>query len=133
MDGSRFDRLVVSLVTTGSRRRAVASVLVGALGLLSAQPNESAAKKKPCPPCKKRKAGKCKKTLPDGTACENGGSCLSGSCRAASVVPPPVESSGVLPVRGAMVSISVSTPPPCGVRIDRVGVRWCTLRVGPVS
>ena len=36
-------------------------------------------KKKPCPPCKKRKQGKCKGTLPDGSACP-GGSCRAGSC-----------------------------------------------------
>ena len=40
-------------------------------------------KKKPCPPCKKRKQGKCKAKLPDGTAC-SGGTCLNGSCRPAS-------------------------------------------------
>lgn len=36
-------------------------------------------KKKPCPPCKKRKQGKCKGTLPDGSACPSG-SCQAGSC-----------------------------------------------------
>jgi hypothetical protein len=36
-------------------------------------------KKKNCPPCKKRKNGKCKKTLPDGSACP-GGTCQAGSC-----------------------------------------------------
>jgi hypothetical protein len=35
--------------------------------------------KKPCPPCKKRKAGKCKKKMPDGAACP-GGTCQSGRC-----------------------------------------------------
>jgi hypothetical protein len=42
--------------------------------------------KKNCPPCKKRKHGKCKKKEPDGTACE-GGTCRGGSCVQA--VPPP--------------------------------------------
>ena len=40
--------------------------------------------KKPCPPCKKRKAGKCKKKLPDGAAC-TGGTCQSGSCVSTSI------------------------------------------------
>ena len=35
--------------------------------------------KKKCPPCRKRKKGKCKKRLPDGAACP-GGICRSGSC-----------------------------------------------------
>jgi hypothetical protein len=36
-------------------------------------------RKKRCPPCKKRKKGKCKGRLPDGSACP-GGICLSGNC-----------------------------------------------------
>ena len=36
-------------------------------------------KKKACPPCRKRKKGKCKGTLPDGAACP-GGTCQAGSC-----------------------------------------------------
>ncbi len=36
-------------------------------------------KPKACAPCKKRKQGTCKGTLPDGTACP-GGSCRAGSC-----------------------------------------------------
>ena len=47
---------------------------------------EGAIAKKKCPPCKKRKKGKCKKTLPDGTACA-GGTCQGGRCGA--TAPPP--------------------------------------------
>jgi hypothetical protein len=79
MDGSRFDRLTIRLMAPGSRRRALGGLLTGALGLLSTQTEHAAAKKKPCPPCKKRKAGKCKKKKPDGTVC-SGGTCQSGRC-----------------------------------------------------
>jgi len=94
MDGTHFDALARSLSTAGSRRRALGGLLVSALGLLGSQTEKaSAKKKKPCPPCKKRKKGKCKANLPDGTSCENGGSCLSGSCRPPAgpldVTPPP--------------------------------------------
>jgi hypothetical protein len=45
--------------------------------------------KKNCPPCKKRKDGKCKKNKPDGTVCE-GGTCQSGSCvQPVPPLPPP--------------------------------------------
>jgi hypothetical protein len=51
--------------------------------------DETEAKKKPCPPCKKRKKGKCKGKLPNGTACP-GGTCRTGSCQAISQPPPSV-------------------------------------------
>jgi len=44
-------------------------------------------KKKPCPPCKKRKKDKCKKNLPDGTVCA-GGTCQGGSCVTSSLPGP---------------------------------------------
>jgi hypothetical protein len=60
MDGSHFDRLVVSLTTTGSRRRVLVGLLAGALGLVGwsepdASAHDLAAK------CKK-KSGAAKKT-----------------------------------------------------------------------
>jgi hypothetical protein len=83
MDGSRFDTLTRSLSLAGSRRRALGGVLLGALSLLGSQTvQEAAKKKKPCPPCKKRKQGKCKKKLPDGTVCREG-TCQGGRCVAA--------------------------------------------------
>jgi hypothetical protein len=89
MDDSRFDTLTRSLTTAGSRRRALTTVLGGALGLVAAASlDDAVAKKKPCPPCKKRKKGKCKAKLPDGTAC-SGGACQGGSCVATAVVSPP--------------------------------------------
>ena len=79
MDHHRFDTLTRSLTTTGSRRRALTVALSGAFGVLGLVPADDAAAAKKCPPCKKRKQGKCKKTLPDGTAC-SGGTCQGGSC-----------------------------------------------------
>jgi hypothetical protein len=80
MDGSRFDKLTRSLSTAGSRRCALSAVLGGGLGIaLAASVVDEAAAKKKCPPCKKRKNGKCKKKKPNGTACP-GGTCQSGSC-----------------------------------------------------
>ena len=87
MDGVRFDALTRALTTFGSRRRALASAFGGALGIvLAASSVDEAAAKKKCPPCKKRKQGKCKKKKPNGTPC-TGGSCQDGSC-VATVVPP---------------------------------------------
>ena len=80
MDANHFDALARTLTTAGPRRRALTSLVSGALGLaLGASSTEDiAAKKKPCPPCKKRKRGKCKKA-PNGTGC-SGGTCQNGSC-----------------------------------------------------
>jgi hypothetical protein len=83
MDAEHFDRLTRSLMTPGSRRRALSALLGGCLGLLGAteigakKPNQ---KRRACPPCKKRKRGKCKGQLPDGTPCA-GGTCQGGMCQ----------------------------------------------------
>jgi hypothetical protein len=101
MDDSRFDSLARSLGTAGSRRRALGGLLAGTLGLLGSRTEHAAAKKKPCPPCKKRKQGKCKKKLPEGTGCTDssgrGGTCQGGSCVAAVAPPPPDPCAGQPP------------------------------------
>ena len=82
MDGSSFDALTCTLTAAGSRRRALTGLVSSTLGLAlgaSSIAEVVAKKKKPCPPCKKRKQGKCKKA-PDGTAC-SGGTCQNGQCR----------------------------------------------------
>src|SRR5918995_2170893 len=90
MDARRFDTLARIVSTAGSRRRAVATAVGGVLALLGlADPHDATAKKK-CPPCKKRKQGKCKKKKPDGTACPNG-ACQSGRCVATEPSPPPCQ------------------------------------------
>ena len=82
MDYHRFDTLTRSLISTGSRRRALAAALSGAFGVLGLVPADDATAAKKCPPCKKRKKGKCKKNKPDGTVC-GGGNCQGGRCLAA--------------------------------------------------
>jgi hypothetical protein len=93
MDGSRFDALSRALATGHSRRALtrVLSALAFSGTLARFGLTESAAKgkhhqrrgqaqgKRPCPPCKKRKKGKCKGLLPDGSACA-GGTCQAGTC-----------------------------------------------------
>ncbi len=84
MDGFAFDALTRTLTTAGSRRRALTGLVSGTLGLaLGASFIEDAAakKKKPCPPCKKRKKGKCKPKSA-GTPCKAfaGGVCQNGAC-----------------------------------------------------
>jgi hypothetical protein len=82
-DATRFDALTRSL---HSRRGALAalSTVLGLAQRSSWNEDAAAKKKKPCPPCKKRKQGKCK-PQPNGTTC-TGGNCQSGSCVA---TPPP--------------------------------------------
>jgi len=88
MDPNRFDSLTRSLSTLGSRRRALAATLGSVVGTLGVTRTAAKKKKKSCLPCKKRKKGKCKGSLPDGTACA-GGQCQGGSCVAAVIQPPP--------------------------------------------
>jgi hypothetical protein len=88
MDGKSFDVLVRRVLGRPSRRgmlRAGAGSLVTAAlaGRGLSAPDDVEAKKKPCPPCKKRKKGKCKGSLPDGTGCTNG-TCQGGRCIVAS-------------------------------------------------
>jgi hypothetical protein len=102
MDAPRFDALARSLSTTGSRRRALAAAVSGALGVLGrSAPDEATAAKSgkcqrtpgECERCKKgtcdRKNGKktCRKgkltPKAEGTPCASG-SCQSGRCVTAS-------------------------------------------------
>jgi hypothetical protein len=99
MDADRFDTLARSLTTPGSRRRALASAVGGALGVLGLrQPDPSARRGKCKPTCdecqkckkgdcekkngkKKCKTGKCKPKAA-GTPCTAfaGGQCQNGTC-----------------------------------------------------
>ena len=84
MDSDRFDTMTRILHNARARRNALVTLLglSGSVGFSLAE-TVAAKKKKSCPPCKKRKKGKCKKKLPDGAACA-GGTCQSGTC----VAPP---------------------------------------------
>lgn len=88
MDESTFDTLTRRLRLARSRRGTLGGLLIGALSLIGSQTEEAGAKKKKhCPPCKTRKKGTCKGTLPDGTVCD-GGTCQGGSC-IPPITPPP--------------------------------------------
>jgi hypothetical protein len=140
MDSARFDSLVRSLTTTGSRRRALTAALtlvVGALGSDRAQ----AKKKKACPPCKKRKKGKCKSTLPEGTACTDssggGGTCQRGSCVATTVPPCVPESAATTCTAGCgrpnnNCNQPVTCPCPSGLTclLNGTCARVCTGPIG---
>lgn len=89
MDAHAFDGLARTLATPASRRCAVGGMLAGTLALLSSEgEHASSKKKKPCPPCKKRKKGKCKGLLPDGSPC-SGGTCQGGACQPGVAPTPP--------------------------------------------
>jgi hypothetical protein len=146
MDGARFDSLARSLTAARSRRAALAAVLSGSLGLLGR--TETAAKKgktqKPCPPCRKRKQGKCKGTQPEGTGCTDGtgrgGTCQRGSCVAAVIPspgPPPAGCAGLscgavcctpppgLVVRGISCGLPPSPVCACELRLSDVCAAGC--------
>jgi hypothetical protein len=129
MDSARFDALARSLAITGSRRRALAVSLSGALGLLGlARPDAAtAAKSRKCRPkcaeCEKCQKGDCErkngkkvckrgkcKPKPDGTACAGGKSCQAGICACA-----------VAECSGACVDTR-SDPRDCGSCGKRCGV-----------
>jgi hypothetical protein len=83
MDSCRFDSLTRTLTTAHSRRGALTAALGGAVGIWGlVHPDEAAArKKKPCPPCKKRKKDRCKPKAA-GAPCTAfaGGVCQNGAC-----------------------------------------------------
>ena len=130
MDAERFDSLASSLAAVGSRRRALVAALGGVLGgvlgtTLGTAPSGGAGKrKKPCPPCKTRKQGTCKKKRPDGTACGNGGICQGGRCAAAaspvSSPPPPPPGSPPPPCQPQSPTITCGEDG-CGTRTDTCG------------
>ena len=101
MDGFRFDDLTRLLAVNRSRHELTRLfgrfTLSGSLALLRMADAEAKRKrKKACPPCKKRKQGKCKGNQPLGTPCEGGrcdgaGTCISpGGSRPAPAVCPSI-------------------------------------------
>src|SRR5262245_57115095 len=104
MDAGRFDALLRSLSAMPSRRAALRALAAAVGATFTSRmdfgiTDQAAAKgehrqrrseiqsKKSCPPCKKRKKGKCKGLLPDGSACA-GGTCQRGTCLADGPAPP---------------------------------------------
>ena len=80
MDAPHFDALARRLTIGLSRRGFGLLAILGLRRLAAPDPAAAKKKKKRCPPCKRRKKGKCKGALPDGAPCP-GGSCRGGSCR----------------------------------------------------
>lgn len=91
MDGSAFDHLTRTFNDAQSRRdvsRLLGGLAVGGpLMLLGDAESTAKKRKKPCPPCKKRKKGTCKANVADGTACDGGSNrvCEGGACVCAGV------------------------------------------------
>jgi hypothetical protein len=79
MDASHFDSLLRTFTEQRSRRRLPQALLGFALGTAIGMSSIEEAPAKKCPPCKKRKHGKCKKKKTDGKAC-SGGTCQHGRC-----------------------------------------------------
>jgi hypothetical protein len=122
MNESHFDALVRALSDGSATRRTLSRGLAGALmagGLIAFGWQDGDAKKR-CPPCRRRKKGKCRKSLPDGAGCP-GGTCQSGSCIAASTLPdtPPADpppASTPPPDSTECIAGDCPNPGPCKVR-----------------
>ncbi|MFT4036996.1 MAG: hypothetical protein QM692_02350 [Thermomicrobiales bacterium] len=76
MDSSHFATVARQFIT---RRTGFGLGLAALAGIPVSEAEGKTKRKKACPPCKKRKKGKCKRALPDGTACA-GGTCTAGQC-----------------------------------------------------
>jgi hypothetical protein len=124
MDGFHFDALARSLTTAGLRRRVLTGLAGGTLGIILgfSSLGDVAAKKKPCPPCKKRKKGKCKKK-PDGKACV-GGTCQSGRCVATAK---PLTCEGCAPGKTCLANYSCAKA--CTTHGECSGATLCSCSV----
>ena len=138
MDADRFDSLVRSLTTVGFRRRTLATVVTGAIGLLglAGADDVAAGKSGKCKPkcgecqtcdkgkCNKKngkkrcKKGKCK-AKGNGTGCSTG-TCQSGSC---------VASGGGVPLQSCTSNAECgveSNGAACACRTTSSGQQVCT-------
>ena len=69
-----------------SRRRLLAGLTSGLLAAGSSAFGTDEARARTCPPCRKKKRGRCKRKRPNGTPCGEAKSCQAGRC--APCVPP---------------------------------------------
>jgi hypothetical protein len=131
MDGSRFDAIARSLAESGSRRRLLAGLTTGAIGLVGVRAADAAVCRAPGERCRADAnccTGACAKDgkgrhrcdcqgAADGTACAHG-TCCAGACCAGSTVCGTVirfgEATEVASIveAGERVSIAGSGPPP---------------------
>ena len=98
MDESGFDALTRAFTNARSRRGALSALLGGTVGLLgladttARKHGSHRTTKKSCPPCQKRKHGKCRGKQPNDTVCQDAasrpGKCQDGSCVVSSDPPP---------------------------------------------
>jgi hypothetical protein len=79
MDHDRFDTLTRNLVRAASRRGLLSRFASSALAAMLFTPGDEAAAKS-CPPCRKKKRGRCRKKRPDGTPCGACRACQDGRC-----------------------------------------------------
>ena len=80
MNGIRFDALTHALTAVSPRRDHLRRLFAGLLlGLPLAIGNDEAEARR-CPPCWKRRKGKCRKKRRNGAPCGNGGRCRNGRC-----------------------------------------------------
>ena len=79
MDAKQFDSLTRSLYSWSTRRRLVAGLIGGLLAspLLGGAADVAARR---CPPCRRRKEGRCRKKRRNGTPCGVGKTCQRGRC-----------------------------------------------------
>ena len=124
MDADGFDALSRSLGDARSRRRTLSLALSGTLTLLGLVDSDETTAKKKCPPCKKRKQGKCKKKKPDGTACA-GGTCQSGRCVA--TAPPTLPCGGC--AAGKICLANNSCAKACTTQGECNGAALCSCSV----
>jgi hypothetical protein len=81
MDAKHFDALLRALTNRSSRRGIGLTLASFGLGATFGVGPISEVEAKKCPPCRKKKRGKCKRRKPTGTPCEEGrGICDRGSC-----------------------------------------------------
>jgi hypothetical protein len=80
MHPSRFDSLTRTFAGRFSRRGLLVVAAGGAVGMVDLAESPGAAAARSCPPCRKKKNGRCRKKRPDGSPCGNGGRCRNGRC-----------------------------------------------------
>jgi hypothetical protein len=79
MDPSRFDTLTRTFASGYSRRGLLVVAAGSAVGMAELAEIPDAAAKS-CPPCRKKKNGRCKKKRRDGAPCGNNNRCRNGHC-----------------------------------------------------
>ena len=80
MNDDRFDALTRALAAISSRRDQFSRLIAALVLSLPLAFGADDAGAKPCPPCRRKRKGKCKKKQRNGAPCGNGGRCRNGRC-----------------------------------------------------